>query len=86
MNGSGPPLKNLLFNFCLAALEGDSTDAKLYLNYFYFVVCMKRSLYCLSVIISEPTLNEDKGCKANFLHINSIIPQSAKNKNNLKSR
>ena len=54
MNGSGPPLKNLLFNFCLAALEGDSTDAKLYLtNYFYFVVCMKRSLYCLSVIISD---------------------------------
>lgn len=61
INGSGLPLKNLLFDFCLAALDGDSLDAKLYLtNSFYFLGLHRELALVLSVIISEPTLKEDK--------------------------
>lgn len=54
------PLKNLLFDFCLAALEDDSLDAKLYLtNSFYFLGLHRELALLLSVIISEPNLKED---------------------------
>jgi hypothetical protein len=61
INGSGLPLKNLLFDFSLAALEGDSFDAKLYLTNSFFFLGLHRGLtLLLSVIINEPTLKEDK--------------------------
>lgn len=61
INGSGLPLKHLLFDFCLAALDGDSLDAKLYLtNSFYFLGLHRELALVLSVIINEPTLKEDK--------------------------
>ena len=60
INGSGLPLKNLLFDFCLAALEDDNLDAKLYLtNSFYFLGLHRELALLLSVIISEPNLKED---------------------------
>lgn len=81
INGSGLPLKNLLCDFCLAALRGDSPDAKLYLtNSFYFLGLHRELALLLSLIISEPTLKEDNDVRQLFTFTRSMIPQSTKNK------
>ena len=50
----GYPLKNLLFDFCLAALEGDFFDAKLYLSHSLHLLGIRSRLsVILSVIINE---------------------------------
>lgn len=73
INGSGLPLKNLLFDFCLAALDGDSLDAKLYLtNSFYFLGLHRELALVLSVIISEPTLKEDKDVRQLLTRLTQI--------------
>jgi hypothetical protein len=44
----------LLFDFCLAALEGDSLDAKLYLSRSFHILGLHQSFnLLLSVIINE---------------------------------
>ncbi len=54
-------LMNLLFDFCLAALDGDSLNAKLYLRHSYYLLGLHRRLtLLLSVIVNEPSLKEDK--------------------------
>ena len=53
-NGSGLPLKNLLFEFCLSALNGDSFDAKIYLTHSYHILGLRRRLVLLlSLILHE---------------------------------
>ncbi|MFZ0510392.1 MAG: hypothetical protein WAM14_02195 [Candidatus Nitrosopolaris sp.] len=54
-------LRNLLFDFCLAALDGDNLNAKLYLRHSYYLLGLHRRLtLLLSVIVNEPSLKEDK--------------------------
>jgi hypothetical protein len=52
--GCSYPVEYLLFDFCLAALEGDSLDAKLYLSHSFHILGLHRSfILLLSVIINE---------------------------------
>ena len=54
-SGSGLPLRNLLFDFCLAALTGDKSDAKLYLTHTFYLLGLRRRLaLLLSILINEP--------------------------------
>jgi hypothetical protein len=54
-------LRNLLFDFCLAALDGDNLNAKLYLRHSYYLLGLRRRLtLLLSIIVNEPSLKEDK--------------------------
>jgi hypothetical protein len=60
-SGSGLPLKNLLFDFCLAALVGERLDAKLYLTHSFYLLGLHRRLtLLLSVIVNESSLTNDK--------------------------
>lgn len=61
-NSSGVPLKNLLFDFCLSALAGDTFDAKLFLTHSFHLIGLRRNLVTLlSSIIFEPSIiNNDK--------------------------
>ena len=53
-NGSGIPLKNLLFDFSLAALNEDILDAKLYLIHSYYLLGLRRRfVLLLSILINE---------------------------------
>lgn len=57
---SGLPLRNLLFDFCLAALEGDILDAKLYLTHSLYLLGLHgRFTQLLSVIVNESSLKYD---------------------------
>jgi hypothetical protein len=52
--GCSYPIEYLLFDFCLAALEGDSVDAKLYLSHAFHIIGLHQSFnLLLSVIINE---------------------------------
>ena len=56
-SGSGLPLKNLLFDFSLSALNGDVVAAKLYLVHsFYLLGLRRRFVMLLSIIINEKNL------------------------------
>jgi hypothetical protein len=60
-SGSGLPLKNLLFDFSLSALNGDYLDAKLYLTHsFYLLGLRRRFVLLLSIMINEPLSNNDR--------------------------
>jgi hypothetical protein len=61
-NSSGVPLKNLLFDFCLSALVGNSFDAKLFLTHSLHLIGLRRNLVTLlSSIVFEPSIiNNDK--------------------------
>ncbi len=59
-SGSGLPLKNLLFDFSLSALNGDVLDAKLYLTHsFYLLGLRRRFVLLLSIIINETNYFKD---------------------------
>lgn len=61
IKGFDSSLRNLLFDFCLAALEGDNLNAKLYLRHSYYLLGLHRRLtLVLSIIVNEPSLKEDK--------------------------
>jgi len=52
--GCSYPVEYLLFDFCLAALEGDSVDAKLYLSHSFHILELHQPFnLLLSVIINE---------------------------------
>ena len=52
--GCSYPVEYLLFDFCLAALEGDYLDAKLYLSHSFHILGLHQSFnLLLSVIINE---------------------------------
>jgi hypothetical protein len=59
--GCSYPVQYLLFDFCLAALEGDYLDAKLYLSHCFHILGLHQSFnLLLSVIINEPlTYDQD---------------------------
>jgi hypothetical protein len=53
-NSSGIPLKSLLFDFSLAALNEDILDAKLYLAHSYYLLGLRRRLVLLlSILINK---------------------------------
>lgn len=53
-SGFGLPLKNLLFDFCLAALVDDKKDARLYLSHsFHLLGLYKRLALLLSLVIND---------------------------------
>lgn len=53
-SGSGLPLKNLLFEFCLSALDGDAIDAKIYLTHSYHILGLRRRLVLiLSLLVND---------------------------------
>src|SRR3954463_3848650 len=53
-NSSGMPLKNLLFDFSISALNEDILDAKLYLIHSYFLLGIRRRfVLLLSILINE---------------------------------
>ena len=55
------PLRNLLFDFCLAALDGDILDAKLYLTHSFYILGLRRRLVLLlSIIVNEPEHIDDR--------------------------
>jgi hypothetical protein len=57
--GCSYPVEYLLFDFCLAALEGDYVDAKLYLAHSFHILGLHRSFnLLLSVIVNEPLTEE----------------------------
>jgi len=57
--GCSYPVEYLLFDFCLAALENDYVDAKLFLEHSYHILGMNKSFnLVLSVILNEH-LTED---------------------------
>ena len=52
--GCSYPVEYLLFDFCLAALEGDYLDAKLYLSHSFHILGLHQSFsLLLSVVINE---------------------------------
>jgi len=56
-NSSGVPLKNLLFDFCLSALAGDTFNAKLFLTHSFHLIGLRRNLVTLlSSIVFEPSI------------------------------
>src|SRR5919112_703702 len=60
-SGSGLPLKNLLFDFSLSALNGDYLDAKLYLAHSHYLLGLRRNLVLLlSIIINDPNNINDR--------------------------
>jgi hypothetical protein len=55
------PLKNLLFDFSLSALNGDYLDAKLYLAHSHYLLGLRRNLVLLlSIIINDPSNINDR--------------------------
>lgn len=63
-SGSGLPLKNLLFDFSLSALNGDYLDAKLYLIHSFYLLGLRRRLVLLlSIIINEPAYIKDSDAR-----------------------
>jgi hypothetical protein len=61
IKGFNSSIRNLLFDFCLAALDGDILDARLYLRHAYYLLGLHRRLtLLLSVIVNETALKEDK--------------------------
>ena len=63
--GCSYPVEYLLFDFCLAALEGDYVDAKLYLAHSFHILGLHRSFnLLLSVIVNElSSLREDRNVR-----------------------
>jgi hypothetical protein len=77
--GCSYPVEYLLFDFCLAALEGDYLDAKLYLSHSFHILGLHRSFdLMLSVIINEP-LTYDKDVRELLtLFARATEPRNAK--------
>ena len=44
IKGFSSSIRNLLFDFCLAALDGDNLDARLYLRHSYYLLGLHRRL------------------------------------------
>ena len=60
IKGFNSSIRNLLFDFCLAVLDGDTLDARLYLRHAYYLLGLHRRLtLLLSVIVNETTFKED---------------------------
>ena len=74
------PVNYLLFDFCLAALDGELVDARLYLAHSFHILGLHSSLnLSLSVIINE-ALTQDRDVR-NLLTLlaKATEPRNAKN-------
>src|SRR5918911_4871670 len=58
--GCSYPVEYLLFDFCLAALEGDYMDARLYLAHSFHLLGLHQSFTLLLSIIINENLTEDR--------------------------
>lgn len=75
IKGFDSSVKDLLFDFCLAALDGDSLNAKLYLRHSYYLLGLHRRLtLLLSVIVNDISLREDKDIRQ-LLKLLAIITE-----------
>jgi hypothetical protein len=54
------PVEYLLFDFCLAALEGDYLDARLYLAHSFHILELNRQFSLLLSVIVNESLTQDK--------------------------
>jgi hypothetical protein len=60
MGGFDLSLKGILFDFCLAAMEGDILNAKLYLRHAFHLLGLHTRLYLLLCVIVNESLMDDK--------------------------
>lgn len=60
MNGFDQSLKSILFDFCLAGLEGDTLDAMLYLKHSFYLLGLDTRLYLLLSVIVNEQLTQDR--------------------------
>lgn len=76
---TGYPTNYLLFDYCLAVLEGDVLDARFYLAHAYRIMGFSRSInLILSSLISKQLLNDMDVRTFLALLANSIEPASAR--------
>lgn len=69
------PSKSVLFDFCLAALDGDTFDAKLYLAHSFHLLGLRRRLaILLSVIVNESHLRLDNDVR-NLLTLIAMVSE-----------
>jgi hypothetical protein len=77
--GCSYPVEYLLFDFCLAALEGDFVDAKLYLSHSFHILGLHQSFnLLLSVIINEHLTYDNDARELLTLLAKASEPRNAK--------
>ena len=77
--GCSYPVEYLLFDFCLAALEGDYLDAKLYLAHSFHILGLNQSFnLLLSVIINERLIYDSDVRELLTLLAKASEPRNAK--------
>ena len=67
-------LKGILFDFCLAAMEGDTLNAKLYLRHAFYLLGLHPRLYLLLCVIINESLVEHKDIRE-FLTLLAAITE-----------
>jgi hypothetical protein len=67
-------LKGILFDFCLAAMEGDTLNAKLYLRHAFNLLGLHPRLYLLLCVIINESLIQDKDIRE-FLTLLAVITE-----------
>jgi hypothetical protein len=76
--GCSYPIEYLLFDFCLAALDGNYVDAGLYLAHSYHILGLSKSFnLMLSVIINEQLVDEKDARDLIVLLASAIEPRNA---------
>lgn len=69
-NSSGIPLKSLLFDFSLAALNEDILDAKLYLAHSYYLLGLRRRLVLLlSILVNKSEYLRNKEVRKLLIYL-----------------
>jgi hypothetical protein len=66
--------KGILFDFCLAAMEGDILNAKLYLRHAFYLPGLRPRLYLLLCVIINESLVQDKDIRE-FLTLLAVITE-----------
>jgi hypothetical protein len=66
--------KGILFDFCLAAMEGDTLNAKLYLRHAFYLLGLHPRLYLLLCVIINESLVQDKDIME-FLTLLAVITE-----------
>lgn len=77
--GATYPIEYLLFDFCLAALEGDTVDSKLYLAHSYHILGLRNSFNLLLSLILNESLTEDVDIREFLLLLaRAVEPRNAR--------
>jgi hypothetical protein len=73
------PVEYLLFDYCLALLDGDFLDAKLYLAHSYHIVGLRNSLNILLSVIINDALRHDKDVREFVTRLGKTVePRNAR--------